>query len=174
MWIHPDDRDYLSFLSPLGLLRPIRLPFGWCNGPACCEREVDLTLGSLLAIMKGYVDDISGGADNQRLHDLALLTVLFNFQRRGFRFHMDKAQLLSDSIKLVGWDVDGVGLRPNVAEGLFDVLLKRKHTCLRHVQQTLGSLQWFATFVPNFSYTVQSISKLLRGGESPHHTTTVQ
>lgn len=73
LFIHPDDRDYLSFMTPLGLLRPRRLPFGWANGPAICQREVELTLGSLTTIFSGYIDDISGGAeDNQRLHDLAI------------------------------------------------------------------------------------------------------
>ena len=163
LFIHPDDRDYFAFLSPVGLLRPVRLPFGWANGPGCCQREVDITLDSLMAVFRGYVDDISGGTENnQRLHDLILATVLYNFQKRGFRFHANKAQLLPDWIKLVGWDVNEYGSRPHPAEGLFDVLLKRDHSRLRDVQRTIGTLQWFQTYIPNFSYRVRHITQLLR------------
>ena len=107
LYIHPDSRDYLAVITPIGLIRPTRMPFGWANGPGICQREVDLTLGSLNQVFRGYIDDISGGAENnQRLHDLLLLTVLYNFKIRGFRFHAAKAQLLADKIRLVGCYVD--------------------------------------------------------------------
>ena len=163
LFIHPADRAILAFITPVGLLQPIRLPFGWANGPAICQREVDRTLGSLSLVFRGYVDDISGGTvNNQRLHDLVLATVLFNFHRRGFRFHAKKAQLLAEWLKLVGRAVSTNGTRPLPAPGLWDTLLARDHKDLRDVQKTLGSLQWFHNFIPNFSYTVQHLSKLLR------------
>ena len=147
--IHPDSRDYLAVITPIGLIRPTRMPFGWANGPGICQREVDLTLGSLNQVFRGYIDDISGGTDkNQRLHDLLLLTVLYNFNLRGFRFHAGKAQLLADQIRLVGCYVNAKGITPSPNEGLFEALKQRSHTNIKAVQKTLGALQWFSIFVP--------------------------
>ena len=161
--IHPDYRDFLAFNTPLGQLRPIRLPFGWCNGPPCFQRQVDLTLGPIREYFLGYIDDLSGGTTgNQRLHDMLLCTMLFNFAKRGFRFHAKKAQLLADMLHLVGYSVNGEGLQPSPAKGIFDILLTREHSTLKSIQKTLGTLQWFKPFVPNFSYTVRSLTRLLR------------
>ena len=127
------------------------------------QREIDLTLCSLQQVFRGYIDDISGGTiDNQRLHDLILCTVLFNFQQRGFRFHAGKAQLLADKIRLVGYNVDALGITPSPNEGIFEALKRRDHSNIRAVQKTLGSLQWFSIFVPNFSYSVRSLTRLLK------------
>ena len=160
--VHPDDRDFLAFNTPLGLLRPVRLPFGWTNGPPVFQREVDLTLSTLGTVFRGYIDDISGGTCNQRVHDLLLSTVLYNFHIRGFRFHSLKAQLLPKWLHLVGWSVNGTGSKPHPAPGIFDALLARDHSDLRSVQRTLGTLQWFQTYVPNFSYVVLQLAKLLK------------
>jgi hypothetical protein len=163
LFIHPDDRDYLAVITPIGLLRPPRMPFGWANGPGICQREVDLTLGTLNQVFRGYIDDISGGTeDNQRLHDLLLCTVLYNFNKRGFRFHAGKAQLLADHIRLVGCNVDAKGVTPSPKPGIFEALRARKHTNIKMVQRTIGALQWFAMFVPNFTYTIRHLTHLLK------------
>ena len=136
--INPADRDYLAVITPIGLIRPTAMPFGWANGPGVCQREVDLTLGSLNGVFRGYIDDISGGTENnQRLHDLLLSTVLFNFYKRGFRFHADKAQLLADRVRLVGCYVDATGITPSPKPGLFEALKRRNHSNIKAVQKTL-------------------------------------
>lgn len=45
-----------------------------------------------------------------------------NLFRRGFRLHAGKAQLLAKCLYLVGFSVNGGGVRPNPAKGTFDIL----------------------------------------------------
>ena len=98
------------------------------------------------------------------MQDLILTTILYNVNRRGFRFHALKAQLLADQIRLVGCFVDEKGVTPSPNKGLFEALKKRDHKNIKAVQKTLGSLQWFSIFMPNFSYTLRHLTRLLKQG----------
>ena len=91
-----------------------------------------------------------------------LLTILYNFNLRGFRFHAGKAQLLADKIRLVGGYINAKGITPSHNKGLFEALKQRNHTNIKAVQKTLGALQWFSTFVPNFTYIVRHLTRLLK------------
>ena len=64
--------------------------------------------------------------------------------------------------------MNGEGVLPNPEKGLFEALLARKHNTVQSLQKTLGTLQWFSPFVPNFNYTVRSISRLLRTQNRPN------
>lgn len=163
LYVHPADRKYLAFSSPVGQLQPIRLPFGWKNGPPAFQRMIDDTLQELRQFFSAYIDDLSGGVElNQRQHDLLLCTILWNCWRRGLVFHADKAQLLREALQLVGMRVDGKGVLPSIMPGLFERLQNKRHTCLKHVQSTLGALNWFRSFVPSFSYIVRPLMKYLK------------
>ena len=163
LFIHPDDRKYLAFHSPLGLLQPIRMPFGWTNGPPVAQREGDFTLGQLIWLFMLYLDDLAGGDnENQRRHDMVIVTLLSIFHKRGYTFHALKAQLLARRLHLMGLSVDGSGVQPDPAKGIFDVLLKRVHRSLNDIQKTAGALVWHKMFVPNFSYGIRSLLQLLK------------
>ena len=88
--------------------------------------------------------------------------MLYNFKLRGFRFHAGKAQLLADKICLVGCYIDAQGITPSPNEGLFEALKQRNHTNIKAVQKTLGSLQWFSIFLPNFTYIIRHLTRLLQ------------
>lgn len=161
--IHPEDRPYLAFSSPMGQLQPVRMPFGWCNGPPAFQRVMDETMAELKQFYIAYIDDISGGSKvNQREHDLLLGTLLANLARRGFVLHADKAQILPQYLQLVGLRVDGKGALPSVSPGFFERLLAKKHKTLRDVQSTIGALNWFRGFVPAFSYVIRPLTQHLK------------
>ena len=118
LYIHPNDREYLAFMSPLGLLRPVRMPFGLANGLSAFQREMDTTLKAFLAALRLYIDDISGGAkDKQQLHDLIFVSLIFNFFKRKFVGSAPKAHILAKWLPLLGRAVGAMGMRPNPAEG---------------------------------------------------------
>ena len=163
LFIHPEDRKYLAFHSPLGLLQPIRLPFGWTNGPPVAQRESDRTLDDWFWFFLVYLDDIAGGdSENQRRHDMILTTILSIFHKRGYTFHALKAQLLARRLHLMGLSVNGEGVQPDPAKGIFDILLQRKHRSLNDLQKTAGALVWHKMFVPNFSYGIRNLLQLLK------------
>ena len=76
--------------------------------------------------------------------------------------HADKAQLLAKMLSLVGMKVDGEGMSPNPAKGTLDVLLEHQHTTLKDIQKTVGTLQWFRPFIPNFNAITHPLTQLLR------------
>lgn len=73
-----------------------------------------------------------------------------------------KAQVLCVLLHLLGLSVDGEGVRPSPAKGIFEALLQRRHNSLQAVQRTVGTLQWFRKFVPNFSYVIRPALLILR------------
>ena len=161
--IHPDDRHKLAFSTPFGQYQPIRLPFGWCNGPPVFQRQYDFTIAQQRVWAKAYVDDLIVKAPhNHRLHDLALATVFYNNYRRGFSMHAEKCQVLAETLQLLGIRANGNGVQPSPAAGVFDRILQRRHVTLQSIQRTIGTLQWFKRFVPNFTYHVRPILILLR------------
>jgi hypothetical protein len=154
LFIHPEDWPKLAFSVPWGQYQPIRLPYGWCNGPSIFQREFARTI----PFGKNFIDDFFVWENsNMRRHNLMLCTTLVNAAERGFAFHAEKAQVLMKEATMVGLKASGAGCRPSYTDGVFDSLKRRMHLKLSEIQSTVGTLQWFRRFVPNFSYVIKPL-----------------
>ena len=56
--IHPDSRDYTTFLSPKGKYRFVRMPFGLKNSPSHFQRIMEKTLAPVADCAAVYIDDV--------------------------------------------------------------------------------------------------------------------
>ena len=162
LFIHPEDREKLAFSTPDGQYQPARLPFGWCNGPAIFQRQMLLTLRGMHKSVAMYVDDaVVKGGDNLKEHVMHVCTVAYNITKRGMKYEATKAQVICDKLTFLGFEATAEGIRPPDTFNVFQVLLTRRHNTLKALQRTMGTLQWFRRFVPNFSYVVKPIQRQL-------------
>ena len=88
---------------------------------------------------------------------MSFCTVAFNDHRRGLAYEADRAQIVSSPLKFLGFQADSTGIQPVPNSPVFDRLLERRHNNLKSLQKTIGSLQWFGRFVPNFTYLIKLI-----------------
>jgi hypothetical protein len=65
----PEDKDLLTFCTPLGNFKPRVLGFGPCNGPATFQRFINETLFEYLNVFcTAYIDDILIYSQSQEEH----------------------------------------------------------------------------------------------------------
>ena len=156
--IHPDDCAKLAFSTPDGHYEPVRLPFGWCNGPPAFMRQMGVSHAGFEEVVKIYMDDaVFRGADNLKMHIMQFCTTAYNDWRRGLRYEAKKAQVACEKLEFLGFAATGEGIMPSPKPNIFKRLLDRKHNCLKALQRTVGTLQWFRRFVPAFSYVIRPI-----------------
>ena len=56
--VHPDSRDFTTFLSPKGKYRFVRMPFGMKNAPSHFQRTMERVLAPVSYCAAVYIDDI--------------------------------------------------------------------------------------------------------------------
>ena len=161
--LHPDDTAKLAFSTPDGHYEPLRLPFGWCNGPPAFMRQMGVSHAGFEQVVKIYMDDaVFRGSGNLKLHIMQFCTTAFNDWRRGLRYEPKKAQVACETLQFLGFAATGEGIMPSPKPNIFQKMLDRKHNCLKAIQRTVGSLQWFRRFVPAFSYMIKPILHQLK------------
>ena len=156
--LHPDDCAKLAFSTPDGHYEPVRLPFGWCNGPPAFMRQMGVSHAGFESIVKIYMDDaVFRGGSNLKLHIMQFCTTAYNDYRRGLRYEAKKAQVACERLQFLGFSATGEGIMPSPKPNIFQKLLDRRHDSLKALQRTVGTLQWFRRFVPAFSYIIKPI-----------------
>ena len=162
LYIHLDDRWKLAFSTPEGQYQPARLLFGWCNGPSIFMRQMHVTLQGMQKSVAMYLDDaVIRGGENTKEHMMQFCTIAYNIHQRGLKYEADKAQILCNFLSFLGFVATPDGIHPPNTLDVFLLLMGRKHATLKAIQRTMGTLQWFRRFVPNFSYVVRPIQTQL-------------
>ena len=169
--IKEEHRDVTSFWWKKSLYRFTRMPFGLKNAPGKFQRVMEKLItgdDELKACVEIYVDDLllhtpGEGADGVREH-LRLLGKLINvIGASGLRMHPGKSVFVTDELEYLGHKI-----RPNRISPQ-DVKVKAIRalappTSVADIKAKLGFLQYYATYVPNFSARVEPIRRLLKQG----------
>ena len=111
--IHPDSRDFTSFIAPQGLFRFKKLPFGLCNAGATYSRLIDIALNifKTKGFAIGYLDDVicySKGVIRHIPHLRCLLKMHTQF---GLKINLSKCEICQPKVKYLGHIVSSDGFR---------------------------------------------------------------
>lgn len=161
--LHPDSRHFTAFLTPIGLYQYKRVPFGFTNSPAIFQRAINEVLGpGLYRRCAAYVDDIIVFGRTQEEHDDNLQWTLSRCHQFNLKINPAKCQFSKSSIKFLGRLISEKGISPSLDDLDYLDNPTRYPSNKAEVRGLLGSLQFVARFIPNFSEVTRPLVELTR------------
>lgn len=149
-----------AFLTPYGRFRYLRLPFGLCSSPEVFHK----TLVDHFSDIEGveiYIDDFLVHTPTVELHDKRLKQVLQRCREVGLKLNKAKSQIRQKSVKFLGHEIAGDGLRPlrNKVQAVLDMKTPSNKA---EVQTFLGFITYLGKFCPNLADKTEPLRQLIR------------
>lgn len=154
-----------------GLFRVNRLQPGIKTAPGIFQQLIDTMMAGAEGTIP-YMDDFVVGGIDEAQHKKNLYEALRRIQDFGFRLRIDKCSFGKKQISFLGSVIDCEGIRPGP---------EKKKTLqeipppvnLQQLQSFLGSVTWYAKFVPAMRSLRGPLDELLRDDNpfdwQPHH-----
>lgn len=157
-----ETRHYTAFVLPFGQFEMCRLPFGFKNSPAIFQRAMMDIIRPLQVKhpqIHCYVDDIVCGAKtmDECAHKTGL--VLDALSRHGMQINVNKTELGTKKVKLLGRLIDGY-TKSTREESIEKVkTIERPHD-VNTVRRFSGLTGHFRAFIPNYADIVRPLDRL--------------
>jgi len=159
-----------SILTQTCQYNPKRLLFGYKNAPAIFLQAMECVFSELPRIpgeppfCEFYFDDIIIFSKNEEDHLRHLKTVLTLLHKVGLKIQAAKNQFFQPKVELLGKVISGTTISPQKRH--IDSLQKfPRPTTIKQLQSFLGICTWNCNLVPDYSQTIQPLTKLLRKNE---------
>jgi len=160
--VKQEDTPKTAFVTKYGLFEFTTMPFGVCNGPATCQRLMELVLNGLQwQICLIYLDDIIVFGNNFEDHIARLDLVLERMSAAGLKMKPEKCQLLKPEVIFLGHLVSCQGIQPN-PDNTAKILAWPTPTTVTEVRQILGMGSYYRRFIKNFSAMVKPLTELTK------------
>ena len=158
--LHKDSRNITAFLTPDGLMRYTRVPFGLVSSGSAFQK----LLSSLLKGVPGcghYLDDILVSGKDHQEHDARLQEVLNRLARANVTINKDKSVFRQTSIEFCGHKLSAAGVVP-LQSTVRAVVEAPPPSNVRELRSFLGTTGWFIRFVPAYASVVRPMADLLK------------
>jgi hypothetical protein len=160
----PDSRDVLAVRTPLGLLRPTRLPFGPKNNPSkfqklieglVCDHEL---FGKQIFV---FIDDLMVGANSEAELLSLVRDVLRRVVEAGVKLKPSKARVGYPMEVVLGSEVSADGIRPS-AEHTAAVSRIGLPRSAKEVRSLVGMLTYWHHHFEDFSRRMAPLYPLMK------------
>lgn len=162
--VREEDRDKTAFISPLGIYRFKRMPFGLKNAPATFQRLIDRlrSCASLKDItIMAYLDDLLIISDGFQQHLNDLETVFERLTEYSLHINREKCVFARERVKYLGHIITQEGV--SIDHDKVSAVLEMKEPAnLKHMRTFLQTCSWFRKFIPNFSQVAEPLTRLTR------------
>lgn len=160
--IRKEDEEKTAFITPFGLYKFKRMPFGLRNAPSTFQRLIDRFRITLEHVnMLAYLDDLIIFSTTSENHISDLKDVLQRMREYNITVNKDKCRFFCSSIKYLGHIITPDGLKPDPKKT--EAILERPTP--KNLQQLVSFLQmcsWYRRFIENFSAIAQPLTKLTK------------
>ncbi|KAJ2941462.1 hypothetical protein O0L34_g3683 [Tuta absoluta] len=160
--IRPEDEDKTGFITPFGIYRFKRMPFGLRNAPATFQRLIDRFRLKLEHIkILAYLDDIIIFSETFDKHLTDLRDVLQKMREFNLTVNEQKCRFCRSSIKYLGHIITPEGLQtdPEKAKAIADLSPPKT---LKHLISFLQMSSWYRRFIGNFSGISEPLTRLTK------------
>lgn len=156
------DRDKTAFITPFGLYRFIRMPFGLKNAPATFQRLINRFKSGLPQIViLAYLDDIIVISKTFENHIQDLTQVFERLLLYNLIANREKCCFFKSEVKYLGHVITTTGIKVNPEKvSVINNMPEPKN--IRHLKSFIQTCCWYRKFVPNFSEICKPLSDLTR------------
>lgn len=160
--IDPKSRHFTAFLTPMGLYKYTRVPFGFVNSPAIFQRAMNEVLGpGLYKRCAAYVDDIIVFGRTEEEHNDNLEWVLNRCKLFNLKISPAKCQIAKREVQFLGKKLSVKGVAP-IRDSLDAISSIDAPKSAADVRAILGLLQFVAKYVANFSELIKPLVEMTR------------
>lgn len=156
------DRDKTSFITPFGLFRFRRMPFGLKNAPATFQRLINHFKNGIPDVnLVAYLDDILifSCSFEQHVRDLKLVFNRLNFFN--LKANRGKCNFFKHSVKYLGHIISNKGIETD--PGKVSAILEMKPPInLKQLRTFIQTASWFRKFIYNFSTIAKPLCHLTK------------
>lgn len=125
--VREEDKDKTAFVTPFGMYRFNRMPFGLRNAPATFQRLVDRMKNGLDINVFAYFDDLLVLSDDLETHLKDLECIFDRLQRFGLRLNRENCVFARTSVKFLGHILssEGISVNPEKVSVIADMMAPR-------------------------------------------------
>lgn len=159
--IDKEDCHKTAFVTPQGLFQFTRCPFGFTNSPAVYQRAMnEIFADGLYSKCLIYIDDILvyGKTVQETLDNLTW--VLDRCSKFDVKLKQAKCQFLKTEIKFLGYVISENSISPQRSK--CDNWEKIDPTCTKDAQSLLGSFNYYARFIRQFSEKTKPLREAIK------------
>lgn len=156
------DRDKTAFVTPFGLFRFKRMPFGLKNAPATFQRLINRFKTGLPGLtILCYLDDIIVLSKSFGQHLSDLQQVFQHLASYNLIANREKCSFFKNEVKFLGHVItsSGIKVNPDKVNVIVDMPEPKN---VRHLKGFLQTCSWYRKFVPKFSDISRPLSELTR------------
>jgi hypothetical protein len=160
--IRKEDEDKTAFITPFGIFKFKRMPFGLRNAPATFQRLVDRFRVSLEHVkILAYLDDILILSSSFEMHVKDLKDVLQKIREYNLVLNLEKCRFCRKTIKYLGHIItpDGLQTDPEKSKAIVDIPTPKD---LKHLLSFIQMCSWYRRFIENFSAVAEPLTRLTR------------
>ena len=164
-------REYLTVNTPKGLLRPLRLSFGYASAVSLFQRTLETVLAGVPGVGV-FLDDIVVAGADEAAHSHALRQVLQRLTDAGFRVNRAKCSFGVSSMTYLGLKISSRGVEAT-GEKTAAILKAPEPRDVRELRMWLGLINYYGKFLRNLASILSPLYRLLRA-EQPWKWTEVE
>ncbi|WP_416879508.1 reverse transcriptase domain-containing protein [Litorimonas sp.] len=160
--VKKSSQDYLSFITPFGLYKFIRMPFGLNNAGAVYSRFVGDVIDSLgNKQLITYLDDVVAASQTFDEHLSTLEQALVAHLEAGIRLNPKKTFLFEEEINYLGFHISakGIQMREDYVE---KIKCWPQPRTIKQLNTFLGFTSYYRSFIPQYAKLTACMNKQKR------------
>uniref|UniRef100_H3ABA9 ribonuclease H n=1 Tax=Latimeria chalumnae TaxID=7897 RepID=H3ABA9_LATCH len=152
-----------AFITPWGLYKWVRIPFGLSSAPTKFQRSMEECLSGLQDdICQPYLDDNLVHSSNFEEHMKHVQTVLQRYQQHGVKLTARKCELFKRKVRFLGRTVSEEGYTMDPAEiAPVQALKEKRPATIGELRKVLGFLSYYQPYIRDFSRVARPLYDLL-------------
>lgn len=160
--VNEADQIKTAFITPFGMYKFLRIPFGLRNAPATFQRMMDRFRNSLVHVkILVYLDDLIILSQTFEQHLTDLQEVLDRLHEYNLTVNKEKCNWCCSKVSYLGHYITAQGLEMD-PEKTSCIRNMTTPSNLKHLISFLQMCSWYRRFVPNFAKIAEPLSRLTK------------
>ena len=155
----PNASEISAFVTPDGLYKYLRMPFGMRNAPSTFQRIINYVIADLDGV-RAYLDDLLIPTDTWEEHLVKLYALFSRLSDAGLTINLMKCSFGCGTVTYLGHEVGQGNTKPRTAK-VQAIMDFPPPSTRKSLMRFLGMAGFYRRFCPNFSSVVAPLTALL-------------